>query len=195
MKKIKWSSMIVSLFYILAGILFFLDKQLTKQTVCTWIGYGLLLIGFIYIISYFIKPIEESFLKNEFLYGLILLTLGILPILKKSVFIDLVYFALAIVIMISGFKKLQDCVDSWRLGSNLGLAYIVLAAVSIIIGIIVMFDSSIATKHLHMLIGGGLIYSGISDLISSIFLSTKMTKHIDKLNTQKDETNENPEEN
>lgn len=190
MKKVKWSSIFVSILYIVAGFFFFLYKKVTKDFLCSWIGYLLLIIGLIYIISYFIKPKHESFLKNEFRDGLILATLGILAVNKKDVFIEFVYFVLAIVIMISGFKKLQDLVDSWRLGIKFGLLYLVLATVSIVIGLIVMFDSTIAIRALHMLIGIGLIYSGLSDLISTIYLNNKMNEYAKSIQSEQEKQSE-----
>ena len=192
MKNIKWSSIIIAICYIAAGILFFADANLTKDIICKWIGYGLIVVGLFCIISYFRKPKNESFLKNEFRDGLIIITIGLLPLIRKDLFIELVYFVIAVIIMISGYKKLQDCVDAWRLGLKYGVLYFVLASISIVIGLIIMMDSSITLKQLHNLIGAGLLYSGASDLISTIFLSTKMRKFNNL--TEKQKVNEPVEE-
>lgn len=185
MKSIKWSSIFIAVCYIAAGILFFADASLTRDAICKWIGYLSLGIGIVYIVSYFLRPKEESFIKDEFRDGLILVTIGLLPLIRKDIFIEIVYFVLAIVIMISGYKKLQDCVDSWRLGMKNGLVYFILASISIILGLIIMLDTTIQVKPLHNLIGAGLLYSGVSDLISTIFLSRKMTQYINSKPTEK----------
>ena len=80
--------------------------------------------------------------------------------------------------MISGYKKLQDCVDAWRLGLKYGVLYFVLASISIGIGLFILIDSTLSIKTLHVLIGIGLLYSGVSDLISTIFLASKMTEYL-----------------
>lgn len=198
MKSIKWSSILVAICYIAAGILFFADANLTKGIICTWIGYALLAVGAVYIVSYFIRPKNESFFKNEFRDGLILITIGLLPLIRKNIFIEIVYFVVAIVIMISGYSKLQDCVVSWRLGMKNGLVYFILASISIVIGLIIMLDPTIQTASLHNLIGAGLLYSGVSDLISTIFLSSKMSQYVSSISSQKVEDikadeNETPE--
>lgn len=195
MKNVKWSSIIVSICYIIAGIFFFADASLTKDVICNWIGYALLAVGIMLIISYFIRPKHESFLKNEFRDGLIAITIGLLPLIRRDIFIELVYIAIAIVIMISGYKKLQDCVDSWRLGMKNGLVYFILAAISIILGLIIMLDPTIQVRPLHNLIGAGLLYSGASDLISTIFLSSKMIQYINTNNIEKEVIEEENEEN
>lgn len=193
MKSIKWSSILVSICYIVAGIFFFADANLTKDIICTWIGYGLLGVGAILIVSYFIRPKHESFLRNEFRDGLIIITIGLMPLIRKDLFIEIVYIAIAVVIMISGYKKLQDCVDSYRLGIKNGLVYFILSAISIILGLIILLDPTIQVRPLHNLIGAGLLYSGVSDLISTIFLSSKMSEYINKSSEEenKEEIQEN----
>ena len=185
MKSIKWSSIFIAVCYIAAGILFFADASLTRDAICKWIGYIALAIGIVNIVSYFLRPKNESFLKDEFRDGLILITVGLLPLIRKDIFIEIVYFVVAIVIMISGYSKLQDCVVSWRLGMKNGLVYFILAAISIILGLIIILDTTIQVKPLHNLIGAGLLYSGVSDLISTIFLSKKMTQYVNSIPTEK----------
>lgn len=178
MKKIKWSNILIAICYIAAGIMFFINPNLTKEIICTWLGYGLLIIGAALIASYLLKSKYESFYKDDFSDGLILITIGILALIKKAFFLEFIYFELAIVIVISGYRKLQDCVDAWRFGAKHGALYLVLAAVSIGIGLLILVDSTLSETTLHYLVGGGLLFSGVSDLVSSIFLSSKMIEYV-----------------
>lgn len=178
MKNLKWSSVGIALCYIVAGILFFANAKLTREIICSWTGYILLIVGAVSIIAYFLRHKTVSFMKNEFRDGLILITLGTLVLVKKDEFISIVYMLLAIVIMISGYRKLQDCVDSWRLGQKYGILYLVLSFISIIIGLIVMLDAPNDIQTLHKLIGFGMLYSGVSDLISTLFISTKVSEYL-----------------
>ncbi len=195
MKNFKWPDIIISICYILGGIFFFADPNITKELICSWIGYGLLITGAIFIIAYFFRPKYEGFIRNEFMIGLIVITIGILPLIKGNIFIELVYSALAIVIMISGYKKLQDCVDAWRLGYKFELLYLVLASISIVIGVVIIVVNISTIKALHNLIGVGLLYSGLSDLFSTIFLSSKMNSYVNNLQENKQVIdNEEPKE-
>lgn len=198
MKSIKWSSIIIAIGYILSGILFLASPNLTRDLICTWIGVGLLIAGLITIIVYFLRSKQDSFLRNDFMNALLLITIGLLALIRKNVFIEIVYLVLAIVIMLSGYKKLQDCVDAYRLGLKYGTLYLCLSAVSIIVGVVIIVDSAIEIETLHILIAIGLIYSGASDLVSTIFLSSKMKAYVDnlkkdaleKIDTKTEETSE-----
>lgn len=58
------------------------------------------------------------------------------------------------------------------------MLYVVLSAFSIILGIIIMFDITIYVSSLHKMIWISFVFSGASDLISTVFLSRKMSKYI-----------------
>ena len=188
MKSIKWSSIFISLCYIGAGAFLILDPAISQEFICTVMSYASFVIGGVNILIYFLRPAKESFFRNDFMVGLLILTLGGLALTYTEMFLEMVYVILAVIIMISGYIKLQDCVDTWRLGSKHGLIYFLLAIISIGAGIIVLISPFTTIEHLHYMIGGGLIYSGVSDLFSAIYLSTKMIGYNRHLK-QRDEEN------
>lgn len=198
MKNIKWASIIIALCYIVAGILFFIDPNVTREILCSWLGYAAIIIGILDVLFFLLRSKQQSFFRNDFMVGLILITIGIVALARRYLFIELVYLVLAITIMISGYRKLQDGVVAYRLGSNHGLLYFLLALISIAIGVVMIVDPSIPVVTLHYLIGVGLMFSGISDLISSVFLSKKMIRYVKQKdqydNVKVKETENNKEE-
>ena len=111
--------------------------------------------------------------------------LGILVIYKKDVVLELIPFFLGIIIMASGFSKLQDGIDAKRIGYTKSWIYIALGVVSIVLGIVIMFimPTNTATNVLFILIGASLLYSGLTDLYSAVYLSNKINKFIKELET------------
>ncbi|MDO4198763.1 MAG: DUF308 domain-containing protein [Erysipelotrichaceae bacterium] len=176
MKNIKWTAIVMALGYIAAGVYFFMFPDTSEDMIRTILGFALIGVGIINIIAYFVRSNEESFLRDDFKDALIMITIGCFALAFKELFIELVYLVIGIIIMISGYSKLQDCVDTWRFGANHGPLYIVLALVSIAAGLVAAINPFTSTQHLHYLIGGALIFSGVSDLFSSIYLSTKMVQ-------------------
>ncbi len=189
MKNIKWNSMFIALCYIGAGVFLILDPRVSQEYICTWLSYAAIAIGFVNALIYFLRPARESFFRNDFIVGMLLMTLGVLAIVYKLLILELVYIVLALVIMLSGYIKLQDCVDTWRLGSKHGFLYFVLAVISIGCGLTVLVQPFTTVENLHYLIGGGLIYSGISDLFSAIYLSGKMIRYARHLRKREEENN------
>ena len=99
--------------------------------------------------------------------------------LKEKDFIPLVT---GLIICISGLGKLQSSAIAVRIGYSNALIYFLLSVVSIVFGVWVMFfvQGMFAAKTVFMLIGAGLLFSGLSDLFVTVFLSAKYTSYVKK---------------
>lgn len=179
MKSVRWSNIFIALCYIAAGVMFFVYPYTTEEQLCLWLGYAALAVGAIDILVYLLLPKKTAFFRNDFMIGMLLLTLGALIHFNILYVVELVYPVIAIIIMISGYRKLQDCVDSLRLRAGAGFLYFVLAFISVGFGIVIIYHGPMMEiKSLDYFLGAGLVYSGVTDLISAIVLSAKMAKHI-----------------
>lgn len=193
MKNIKWSNIALALLYVAAGLLLICYPKATTNQICTIIGVSIIVIGILNIIRYFLFTLEQRIFRNDFLIGLLFVSIGCIALAFKTVFLQFVYIALALVIMYSGFVKIQDGIDSAHLGGKTASLYFILAAISVVLGLVVLFNSYIFTNvesqiSLHRLIGVGLTYSGLSDLFSSLYLSSKLNAYIKyKLDNFKDD--------
>ena len=134
------------------------------------------------MIRYFTYDARDSFYRNDFLFGLIGIAIGALIFLRKDIFASLIPFILGIAILISGFVKLQDAIDASRLGYKNSIIYIILAVINIIAGVVVILNPFTTAVMLFMIIGISLIFSGISDIISTVYLSRKIKKIYNQMN-------------
>jgi uncharacterized membrane protein HdeD (DUF308 family) len=173
-KNVKWYALITAILYIVAGVLLFVYPQMSENLICDVSGIAVIVLGLIHITSYFMMDLNESLYRNDFVEGVIIVLVGILVIYQKIVFQQLVPYVLAIVIIASGIMKLQDGIDAHRIGFPSGYIYLILASISIIFGLVVMFDLIPAGKLIYQVLGAGLAYSGITDLFSAIYLSGRI---------------------
>ena len=114
--------------------------------------------------------------------GVVLILVGILIIYQKAVVQTLIPFIVAIVIIVDGFGKLQDGIDAKRLGYDKSYIYVFFAAISIIVGLVVMFNLVETSHLLFQILGVGLVYCGLSDFISVIFIAKRVQKFVDEKN-------------
>ena len=185
LKNLKWSSIITSLIVIAAGILLAVFPDVSASVICDVIGIACIVTGVISITTYFMLDLKDSLFRNDFVTGVMIVMLGILVIYQKAVVLKLIPFILGIVILVSGFSKLQDSIDARRIGYKYSWVYIILAAVSIVLGLVIMFSlpSSVTNSILFTVIGCSLIYSGATDLYATIYLSRKINKFMKKVET------------
>lgn len=180
MKNVKWTNIILAAASIAAGLLLLVYPSASADFICTIIGIVLIIWGVVRIAAYFMMDVRDTLFRNDFASGIVLVLLGILVIHFKSVFEQIVPFLLSIAIIASGFQKLQDGIDAKRLGSSGSWSYLILALISIVFGLIIMFNLKGSTKLMYQIIGAALLYSGATDLYFSIYLSGKIRKFVKK---------------
>ena len=191
-KNVKWSAIITAALYIASGVLLFVYPQLSENLICDVIGIAVIVWGLIHITSYFMMDLQESLFRNDFTEGVIMVLIGILVIYQKLLFQQLVPFLLSIVIIASGIMKLQDGIDAHRIGFPNGWIYLVLASISIVFGLVIMFELIPAGQLIFKVLGAGLFYSGVTDLFSALYLSAQIKKYREK-NDEVEPLNPEPE--
>lgn len=180
LKQLKWSQILMSVGYVVLGILLMIFPDISGKVIAYVLGGAGIVYGIVNLTIYFLLNVRDSLYRNEFIIGIGSIVLGLLIILKSDVIISLVPILLGLIIMISGFINLQKGVVAYRIGYNRSLAYVLIAAVSIVFGTVIMFflSGKTAADILFMVIGAGLIYSGASDLIATLVLAKKMNAFI-----------------
>jgi uncharacterized membrane protein HdeD (DUF308 family) len=188
-RNVNWSSVIGSLIMAVIGILVILYPEVTGDVAASILGIGAILFGGVYVLLYFFKDLHESLFSEEFVIGLTAIIFGVVVLTKRDLIISLIPVILGLVILISGFSKLQRGVVAKRIGYESSTIYLALAAVSIVLGIIVMFflNGEDMRNALFILIGIGLIYSGATDLFANFFLAAKFNAFVKSFEEKKQE--------
>lgn len=178
MKNYKWTSLAVAAAYLVAGFLLLLYPNTSADILVTVFGLVLIIMGALNVITYFLMDVRETLYRNDFTMGIIRILLGLLIIWQKSLFQSVIPFLISIVIITSGFSKLQDGIDAKRIGAKTGWSQLILAAVSVVFGLIVLFHPQFTNEVLFRLMGVALIYSGASDLYSTLYLSGRIRRYM-----------------
>lgn len=179
-KTIKWQSMLIALVYIAGGVgmLFFTRK--VEPILIDLIGIALIVIGVVHMIGYLVMDVKNAVYRNDFITAVVLMLVGGLIIYQKTTFRDMVPLILALMIIVSGFFKIQDGIDTQRMGYSFSAAY-VLAIISLAVGAVIMFNLIKAPDTVMMVLGGGLLYSGVTDLFDSLYVSGKLRRYLKDL--------------
>jgi len=177
MKKMKWNSILIAVLYVALGIFLIVFPKTAAETLCRLVGGILVVGGVVTIVSYLMRNVSASFYRNDFVLGLIEIILGLIALLKTDMIVQLTPIVFGIIIVISGFIKMQAEIDLKRLGAKNQIPIIIMALISIVFGCILIW-APFSASVLLIFIGIGLIYSGATDLILTIWLSTKYKQYI-----------------
>ncbi len=170
LKKLNWGQISSTIIYIVLGLVLAFFPQTVNEMISYVLAAALFLVALIFLFNYFKKNVQSNFFRNDLVFAVIALVIGILLLVKRSTVLELIPIVLGAVTIISGVRKLQNALDLIRLGLGGWKTVLVLAAINIIFGIILVWQASAAVNTVIRLIGVGLIFSGASDLFSSLWI-------------------------
>lgn len=180
LKKIHWDMITTSVICIILGAVLIFFPQAVNEMIAYVIAAAMFVVSVIEFYNYFRKNVKNDFYRNDLVFAVVALVAGIILLAKRDAIISLIPIVLGALIIISGVKKLQNAIDMTRLKMGGWQSVLVLAAINIIFGIIMIICALETAKVITVLIGVGLVYSGISDLFAMVWVS-KSAKRFGKM--------------
>lgn len=173
--KLKWEKLVTAIVAIVLGIVFVADPNGSGDAVCKVAGVAMIVLAAAMLIRYFTS--KQLFPEN-LIFSAVLLLLGIFFIAKSGVVMTVLGLFFGIFLVIDGASKIRDGIDAAKAKTQGWWIWFLLALLTIVLGILVMFGESVMT-----LLGVALIVDGVSDIVTTLWLSAgvrKVKKEIEK---------------
>ena len=181
LKQLKWETLLTAALYIVLGVVALVIPDTMVKTLGYLIGILLILAGAVSMICYLLREASQNYYRNDFGYGLVSIAVGILFLYKVEWIISLVPVILGVLVVASGCRKLQDVIDMKRLGYGNWMMVLILAVVNVVMGAALIVNSLDAALFFLQLMGAGLIFSGVTDCASCLYLAGKVKKYFEDL--------------
>lgn len=178
LKELKWQSLLTSALYVIMGIILLVYPETTARTLCYVVGIAGVVIGIFTVLAYLFRDVQKNYYRNDFILGMVEVALGAFVLYKADLIIALIPFLLGILVVISGISKLQNCIDVRRMNYGSGLVFFIMAMVNIVIGVVLVMAPFEAAKVMFMLIGVGLLISGITDTVATLYMARKVKEFV-----------------
>lgn len=173
--KLKWEKLVTAIVAIVLGIVFVADPNGSGDAVCKVAGVAMIVLAAAMLIRYFTSA--QLFPEN-LIFSAVLLLLGIFFIAKSGVVMTVLGLFFGIFLVIDGASKIRDGIDAAKAKMQGCWIWFILALLTIVLGVLVMFGESVM-----MLLGVSLIVDGVSDIVTTLWLSAgvrKVKKEIEK---------------
>ncbi len=173
--KLKWEKLVTAIVAIVLGIVFVADPNGSGDAVCKVAGVAMIVLAAAMLIRYFTSA--QLFPEN-LIFSAVLLLLGIFFIAKSGVVMTVLGLFFGIFLVIDGASKIRDGIDAAKAKMQGWWIWFILALLTIVLGILVMFGESVMT-----LLGVSLIVDGVSDIVTTLWLSAgvrRVKKEIEK---------------
>ena len=173
---------------ILIGILMVALPGMIRNLICQTLGALLCLWGIVRIINYFRTRTQSIFGSFGLVQGCAMMGFGVFLLVNFEVLGKIIDIALAIILLITAVFKLQYAFDFMKLKSPRWWIHLIGAIIMVGVGIFALVKPfSIADIALIMVIGCGLIFSGIWDLVSILTISHSLKTAFQQVKKKMDE--------
>ncbi len=173
LKDAKVSAIASAVLCIVLGLLFVLFPTVSAKLVC-YVLVGVFIIAGVRFLMLYFRSRLLSFFPTDLLLGLLMLALSLVLLLEADRIAALLPVILGATIVVSSFIKFCHAFELKRVGWRGWVTMLVFALIGLVFGILMLINPFKVAATVMILIGAGLIYSGITDLIAILFISRQL---------------------
>lgn len=173
-KSIVSGTVLTAIAYVIIGLILIIWPEISMLTLDYIAAAIVAAVGVYYVIKYLRSGISEGRLNSYLSTGIILLLLAVVMVVRSDILISLLPVLLGLAIVLDGVVKLQRSVDLARLKFEGWIFVLILAAISIAIGMVLLFNQTDAAKSMTIILGIGLLFCGITGIVVNAFVSSKI---------------------
>lgn len=161
LRAIKADYLLSSFFCIALGIIFIIMRGGVINLLGSVLAVAMIVIGAVYLGSFFLNFLTNGF--SVFL-GIMILAVGIWFLLQPAVIVSLIPIVIGVLLLFHGIRALKEILEARKFGFRAWGAGLILAIVSIVCGLICVFDAFGVMEKAVILVGIILIFNGVSNL-------------------------------
>lgn len=178
-KRIKWAYLLVSVFFIALGVLLIARPDTSMIWFCRLLGGVAVLFGLARIIGYFVRELEGVGLRYDFATGAFAIVAGAFLLWRAPEVGEVMDIVIGLFILVDCVFKLQVAMDSKRMGARSWWVTLLFTCVSLVLGLLLIFDTFKGQRVLSIMMGVALVADGLQNLCTVIY-ATIFVKDVKK---------------
>ncbi len=168
MRIAKIGYIVMSVLFCLAGIFFIMRPDVSATAIGIAVGTVLIVFGLVKLIGYFSKDLYRLAFQYDLEFGILLLILGLIILLRPRNLMTFICVVLGISILLDGLFKIHIAMDSREFGIPSWWLILVIAVITGLMGAFLVFDAVKGAGILTVLLGISLLSEGILNLCTVI---------------------------
>ena len=168
-KKLKWNLVLMSILYLGLGIFLLLVPGTALNIVCYALGGVVLACAAVQLIRYF--AVERGVFQSQLtlISGLVCLGLGAFLIIRSDIVMRILPIVFGLFVIFDSLGRIQNALELRRCEYPSWKGFLLLAVLSIVLGVIMIVDPFGTMETLVMAIGVILIVEGSLNLLSALY--------------------------
>ena len=164
MKTAKIGYIVMSVLFCVLGVVLLFTPGVSALWIGRLLGIGLILFGAIKLVGYFSRDLFRLAFQYDLAFGILLIALGVLVLLQPDGAMSFFCIVLGICVLTDGLFKIQIAMDSRQFGIRNWWLVLVLAALTCVVGVVLVFRPMTGVRALTALMGLSLLCDGVLNL-------------------------------
>lgn len=175
MDKLHKNWIISAVLIILVGLVLVIFPSQTLSAICYVLGGIAIAMGVVRTVRYFkLDHTYPYIFQSDLMVGLIAIALGIFMISQPKAVLSLLPFLFGLLLIGCGIGNILRAVDAKKAQFAQWSLLLALAIVSIVLGGVILFNPFAVMETVVIFIGAGLIYQGVTDLITTLVVKKRL---------------------
>ena len=176
MKTAKIGYIVMSVLFCVLGVVLLFTPGVSALWIGRLLGIGLILFGAIKLVGYFSRDLFRLAFQYDLAFGLLLMVLGIVTLSHPGDALSFLCVMFGIPVLADGLVKIQIAMDSRQFGIRNWWLVLVLAALTCVVGVVLVFRPMTGVRALTALMGLSLLCDGGLNL-SVALCTVKIVDH------------------
>jgi uncharacterized membrane protein HdeD (DUF308 family) len=170
MRIAKYGYIIVSAVFCMVGLAMILLPTAPEVTISNFFGIAMMIFGCVKLVGYFSKDLFRLAFQYDLEFGILLLALGIITLIKQGNRMDFICVSLGMCILADSLFKVKIAFEAKSFGVRVWWLTLALSILTAVMGLMLVFRPSESVRALTILLGNGLLAEGILGLSVAISL-------------------------
>ncbi len=171
----KWQDIISGAILALCGLLLILHPDAAAVVIVKAAGIVVAVIGAVFVIMYFIRRKLPGFNYN-LVQGAVMIGIGLFLYFQPKAVASFLPMLFGIGVLVSGILSFQRALDLNGLGIGGSGGVMIVALINILLGILIILRPFNLAQIIMFLIGIALMYSGVTDIVTAIYITVRMSR-------------------
>lgn len=164
MRAAKTGYVVMSIVFCVVGVLFIALPARSAVMIGRVLGAAMAAFGVVKLVGYFSKDLYRLAFQYDLEFGILLIALGVIVLLRTNGVMDFICIAAGVSILADGLFKIQIAIDARRFGIRDWWLILLLAVVTGGVGLLLVFRPWESVQVLTALLGAALLAEGVLNL-------------------------------
>ena len=168
-QDMKQNYFVNAVIMIILGLVLVIWPHILGVMLCYLLGGALIVMGAIQLIGFLRGERLGFYNKFSMFMGIVLVLLGIWICTQPRIVLSIIPVVVGIIVLIHGLMDIQYTLDIKRTGSTKLWIALIAAILTLIVGLLLVFNPFTAYEISMIMLGIAMLYDGGSDLVLLIF--------------------------